>query len=53
MFGYTLETKYRDLMIFNFSFSLLAIENLQEHFNFKFLIFNFSFCGEILAYCKL
>lgn len=53
IFSYTLETKYKDLVKkFNYTLepkyrdgakkiSLLAIENLQKHFVFKFLISNF------------
>jgi hypothetical protein len=45
MFGYTMKTKYMNLTILPSFFlgSLLMTENLQNHFFFKFLIFDFSF----------
>ncbi len=38
VFGYTLKTKYRNLKIFTFFFSILAIENLQNQYILFFLI---------------
>jgi hypothetical protein len=44
--GYTLKTKYRNLVIFtNFS-SLLGKESLQTHFIFEFLSFLFHFLAK-------
>jgi hypothetical protein len=42
IFGYTLKTKYRNLVIFSILFPfLLAIENPQNHFIFNFHFFEF------------
>jgi hypothetical protein len=42
-YGYILKTKYKNLEIFSVSFSLLAIENFQNHLIFECLILKFSF----------
>jgi hypothetical protein len=46
MFGYTKKTKYTNVSMFTLFFfppSLLVMENLQNHFFFKLLIFYFPF----------
>jgi len=56
MFGYHNENQLYEfchffttppLPLFFLFFSLLATENLQNHFFFEFLFFNFAFFGEI------
>jgi hypothetical protein len=44
---YTLETNYRNLVIFSFFSSLLAFKTPQDHFIFKCCKFYFSLFGEI------
>jgi hypothetical protein len=48
MYGcYTLETNYRNRVIFSFFSSLLAFKTPQDHFIFKCFKFYFSLLGEI------
>ncbi len=44
-----MKTKYTNLAIFTFLFSLSVTENLQNHFS---QLFNFSFFGKILPLKK-